>query len=66
MVNTPGPCVLAPYGDEAAIATAAALCVRYSDAPDNTEADVACQHQNRSVTIKARAIPKDKSERWII
>ena len=66
MVDFPGPCVLAPYGNESSIATAASLCVRYSDAPDDTEASVVCLHKNKSVTIKARAIPKDASERWII
>jgi len=66
MVDFPGPCVLVPYGDESATAAAAALCVRYSDAPADTEARVVCQHQNTSMTIKSRAIAKDDSERWII
>lgn len=66
MADFPGPFVLAPYGNESAMATAAALCVRYSDAPADAEASVVCHHKNRSVTIKAKAIPKDDSERWII
>jgi len=66
MADFPGPFVLAPYGNELAMATAAALCVRYSDAPADAEASVVCHHKNRSVTIKAKAIPKDDSERWII
>jgi tRNA-uridine 2-sulfurtransferase len=66
MTDFPGPYVLAPYGNESAMATAAALCVRYSDAPADTEAGVACLNKNRSVTIQSRAISKDDSERWII
>ena len=38
MADFPGPQVLVPYGgDESIISTAAALCVRYSDAPDDQE-----------------------------
>lgn len=66
MVDFPGPYVLVPYGDESAMAAAAALCVRYSDAPADTEASVVCQHKNKSVTLKAKAISKIDSERWII
>jgi tRNA U34 2-thiouridine synthase MnmA/TrmU len=66
MADFPGPYVLAPYGSESAMATAAALCVRYSDAPADTEASVVCLHKNKSTTIKAKAIPKEDSERWII
>jgi tRNA U34 2-thiouridine synthase MnmA/TrmU len=66
MADFPGPYVLAPYGSESAMAAAAALCVRYSDAPADTEASVVCLHKNKSTTIKAKAIPKEDSERWII
>ena len=66
MADFPGPYVLAPYGNESALTTAAALCVRYSDAPADTEASVVCRHKNKSVTIQARAISRDDSERWII
>ncbi|MDD4356060.1 MAG: tRNA 4-thiouridine(8) synthase ThiI [Smithellaceae bacterium] len=59
MANFPGPLVLVPYGGEAAMAKAASLCVRYSDAPSDTEADVVCRHQNQSVILKAKAAPKD-------
>jgi tRNA-uridine 2-sulfurtransferase len=65
-VDFPGPYVLAPYGSESAMATAAALCVRYSDAPADTEANVVCLHKNKSITVKSKAIPQDDSERWII
>jgi len=66
MADFPGPYVLAPYGSESAMTAAAALCVRYSDAPADTEARVVCLHKNISTTIKAKAIPKEDSERWII
>jgi len=66
VVGFPGPYVLAPYGGEAAKTTAAALCVRYSDAPDGTEASVSCLQHNRSATIRTKASAKDESERWII
>ena len=66
MAAFPGPLVLAPYGNESVMATAAALCVRYSDAPADTEASVVCQHKNKAVTITARAIPKEDSDRWIL
>ncbi len=66
MIDFPGPYVLAPYGSESAMTAAASLCVRYSDAPADTEASVVCLHQNKSITIKAKAIPKEDSEQWII
>ncbi|MBP1711572.1 MAG: putative tRNA (5-methylaminomethyl-2-thiouridylate) -methyltransferase [Deltaproteobacteria bacterium] len=59
MADFPGPLVLAPYGGEAVIVAAASLCVRYSDAPSDTEADVVCRHHNKSVILKAKAAPKD-------
>jgi len=66
MADFPGPYVLVPYGSESAMTAAAALCVRYSDAPADTEARVVCLHKNISTTIKAKPIPKEDSERWII
>ena len=66
MADFPGPCVLVPYGDQSTLATAAALCVRYSDAPAGREADVICLHQNQSMIIRTSAIAKEESERWII
>jgi len=66
MADFPGPYVLAPYGNESSMASAAALCVRYSDAPADEEANVICQYQNKSVTISVTAVLKEDSERWII
>ena len=66
MVDFPGPHVLAPYGNESSMATAAALCVRYSDAPADTDVNVICLHHHKSVIIKSNAISKEDSERWII
>ncbi|MDP2854138.1 MAG: tRNA 4-thiouridine(8) synthase ThiI [Smithellaceae bacterium] len=66
VADFPGPHVLAPYGNESSMAMAAALCVRYSDAPADTDVNVICLHHNKSVTIKSKAISKEDSERWII
>ena len=66
MVDFPGPHVLVPYGHESSMATAASLCVRYSDAPPDTDVNVICLQHNKSVIIKSKAISKEDSERWII
>lgn len=66
MADFPGPYVLVPYGGESAIAAAAALCVRYSDAPEDREAQVVCLSKNKAVTIKTKATHSLDSERWII
>lgn len=67
MADYPGPQVLVPYGgDENIINTAAALCVRYSDAPDNREVLVNCLKGKTSTTISSRAAAKEVCERWII
>lgn len=67
MADYPGPLVIVPYGSqEATQNTAAALCVRYSDAPDNTEARVTIRKGNILTTINARASARDDCERWII
>jgi tRNA-specific 2-thiouridylase len=66
MAKFPGPLVVVPYGKEADELIAAALCVRYSDAPDDLEAEVICQYNNSSKTIKAHAVSKENCERWIL
>ena len=66
MANFPGPLVLVPYGNEANEQIAAALCVRYSDAPDDLIADVVCLHNNSSRTINSKATDKENCEKWII
>ncbi len=67
MADFPGPQVLVPYGgDEYISNTAAALCVRYSDAPDTQEVKVICQKGNTSTVITAKAAPREDCERWII
>lgn len=66
MADFPGPYVLAPYGKTSAISIAAALCVRYSDAPADCEARVICQHLSKAIPLNARAISKNDAERWII
>jgi len=66
MAKFPGPLVLVPYGKESDENIAAALCVRYSDAPDDMEADIICQQQKNSKTIKALAASKEDCETWMI
>ena len=66
MADFPGPFVLVPYGNESVMSSAAALCVRYSDAPVDTEAGVICLYGNKSITIRCKATPREDSERWII
>jgi tRNA U34 2-thiouridine synthase MnmA/TrmU len=62
----PGPLVLVPYGKETDEPIAAELCVRYSDAPKDSESEVICQYNKSSKTIKARAASKEDCEKWII
>jgi tRNA-specific 2-thiouridylase len=62
----PGPYVLAPYGDKSLREAAAALCVRYSDAPQDSEADVTCLQGDTSTTIRIKAASREDCMRWII
>jgi tRNA U34 2-thiouridine synthase MnmA/TrmU len=66
MADFPGPLVVIPHGNVALLPLAAMLCVRYSDAPADLEANVICQHKNSSKTIKSLAAAKEDCERWII
>jgi tRNA U34 2-thiouridine synthase MnmA/TrmU len=66
MADFPGPHVVVPHGDEALQPLAASLCVRYSDAPADLEANVICQHKKSLRTVKAKAVAKADCERWII
>ena len=67
MTDFPGPQVIVPYGsDDSILNIAAALCVRYSDAPDDSEAKVICQRGNTSTAIITKAAAKEDCERWII
>jgi tRNA-uridine 2-sulfurtransferase len=67
MADFPGPQVMVPYGGAEDISNiAAALCVRYSDAPDDHEAAVICQTGKTSTKIMAKAATKEDCERWII
>jgi tRNA-uridine 2-sulfurtransferase len=66
MAYFPGPHVVIPHGNVALLPLAAALCVRYSDAPNDLEADVVCLHKNSSKTIKALAAAKEDCEKLII
>jgi tRNA-specific 2-thiouridylase len=67
MADFPGPQVLVPYGSDEPIRNiAAALCVRYSDAPDDHEAEVICRKGNTTTTISTNAATREDCERWII
>ncbi len=66
MADFPGPQVVVPHGIEALLPLAASLCVRYSDAPADREANVICQHHNSARTIVAKAAAKEDCELWII
>lgn len=65
MACHPGPRVIVPYGDESAKAFAASLCVRYSDAPNDSEEDVICIHKGQASTIRSRAASKEDCENFI-
>ncbi len=66
MADFPGPQVVVPHGIVTLLPLAASLCVRYSDAPADREANVICQHKKSSKTIQAKAANKEDCERWII
>jgi len=67
MADFPGPQVIIPYGgDTDALHTAAALCVRYSDAPPDSEAKVIYQKGDDSAVISVQAVAKEDCEKWII
>jgi tRNA U34 2-thiouridine synthase MnmA/TrmU len=66
MTDFPGPIVLVPYGNSTDQQIASALCVRYSDAPDDLEAEVMCLYNNASKSIIAAAAAKEDCARWII
>lgn len=66
MTSFPGPLVLVPYGRDADKELAASLCVRYSDAPDNTRTDVLCTRGNFSEVITSTAAAKEDCAKWTI
>ncbi|KFZ43973.1 queuosine synthesis [Smithella sp. SC_K08D17] len=66
VADFPGPLVIIPHGIIALLPLAAALCVRYSDAPSDREANVIYQHKNSSNIIKAKAAAREDCEKWVI
>lgn len=66
MTSFPGPLVLVPRGRDNDKKIASALCIRYSDAPVNIEANVLCLHDNLSEFILSQSASKEDCERWII
>lgn len=66
MARYPGPYVLVPYGNPLARAFAAALCVRYSDAPEDSPADVICSSGENSFTLASRGASPEECEKRIL
>ena len=66
MADFPGPLVVIPHGNVALLPLAAALCVRYSDAPADCEANVICQHKKLSNILKSKAAAREDCEKWVI
>ena len=66
MADFPGPYVLIPEGKASAKHIACSLCVRYSDAPDDSEATVICQQNGESSKVKSSALSKEDCERLMI
>ncbi|OGP68090.1 MAG: tRNA 4-thiouridine(8) synthase ThiI [Deltaproteobacteria bacterium RBG_16_44_11] len=66
MADFPGPYVLVPYRNKSALPIAAAICVRYSDAPAGMEANVICSCDNKIKTVSSKATGKENCVSWII
>lgn len=66
MADFPGPYVLVPESNASAKNIACSLCVRYSDAPDDSEAMVICQQNGKLSKAKSDALSKEDCERIII
>ena len=66
MAVHPGPYVLIPYGNDSAKEFAAALCVRYSDAPADREAEVICSCRGQATSLMSRAASKEDCESRIM
>ncbi len=60
----PGPITIIPHGaSQEAIAKAASICVRYSDAPHSEEAVVTYCYQGRMYALTAETLPQEEIER---
>ncbi|MRR18099.1 MAG: DUF814 domain-containing protein [Deltaproteobacteria bacterium] len=66
MAGHPGPYVLIPYGSASAKEFAAALCVRYSDAPAGREAEVICSFRGHTTSLMSAAASKEECESRIM
>ncbi len=66
MATFAGPLVAIPGGNDSAKLLAAALCVRYSDAPDDAEAEVVCRKGNKATTVIARALSREACSRLML
>ena len=66
MATFAGPLVLIPGGNDSVKTLAAALCVRYSDAPGDAEAEVVCRKGNKATTVIAKAISGEECSRFML
>ncbi|HNZ64988.1 MAG TPA: tRNA 4-thiouridine(8) synthase ThiI [Smithella sp.] len=66
MAHFPGPLVLVPNGAESDKIIASALCVRYSDAPPDVQADVICMNNHIAEKLTAAPAAQEDCQRWII
>lgn len=58
------PITIIPHGtSQEAIAKAASICVRYSDAPNNEEVTVTYRHQGKMYALTAETLPQEEIER---
>jgi hypothetical protein len=64
----PGPSVLIPHGSASPelLQRSAAVCVRYSDAPQETEQLIRIQHGRQQRTMRAAAAETQNTDAWLI
>ncbi|MBP9010862.1 MAG: tRNA 4-thiouridine(8) synthase ThiI [Smithellaceae bacterium] len=66
MSGRPGPFVLAPAGNEEALSLAAALCARYANVPENTQAEVMCNLAGLTRIVRVKPLGRDECAQMII
>lgn len=62
----PGPYVLVPYGTSYALPFAAALSVRYSDAPNNIQVEVTCRNRRETTRLLCSSATPEECARHMI
>lgn len=67
VADHPGPLAVVPGGgDEKALATAAALCILYSDAPKDRSVTVCCTIGGRAQTLVAAAASREEAKGLLV